>query len=218
MTAPVIEVDFEFPAAGLSGLARAFSQEECETYIDHAMRQRDDAAVWVLRRFVTSPGFEVIEEARRDFPELAQHVADGLCEVAGCYRQTATTEDALDFDTPPGVLAFAGLDAAKVTELKTKFPTTRLVLITVCNDDCERLAAFVVRAPDEGTLRLISKARADKKGFAKAARSASLNVIVWSSEPAKEVFERYPALPALVLGPRIIEIGDRSADARFRRR
>ena len=210
-------VEFEFPAFRIKGVALAFTQEGFERYIDHSMRNGDDAAQAVLARHVEEPSFEEVEAARRRFPLFANKLCDILCEVAGYARDSAILDEPLNADTPRGVLALAGLGREEATKLCQQHDGENLMLVVVRDAERRKLFSCVVR-PDEDAARLLREDRKAGKGFAKACRSAALSAIVWSDQPPEAAFERWPAIPVLCLADKIVEVAGAGADRRFRSR
>lgn len=210
-------VEFEFPGFGLKGLAIAFTLESFERYIDGTIRNADDAAQAVLARNVEEPPFEELEAARRRFPLLANRLCDILVEVAGFARESAILEEALNADTPRGVLAMAGLPPEDATKLREQHAGEKLLLVVVRDSDRKRLFSCVLR-PDSEAARLIREDRKNGKGFAKACRSAALSAIVWSDQKPEDAFEAWPAIPVMCLADKIGEVAGVAADRRFRQR
>lgn len=213
-------IDFEFPDAGLSGKATSFTEATFYTYLDDLLRNADDANDGLLARAVFEPAYEEIEKARQGFPRLAASVADLLCQDAGLSREVAPLEDELNAETPPNVLRRAGLPAEVGAGLVSDAAAGgyRLKLVTVRAPDRSTLFACVLRSPEDAALITMRDAREKKKGYGRAARGAALASVVWASSRIEDTCTRYPAIPSLVLAPILIEMGDRSAEARFRRR
>lgn len=211
-------VDFEFPAYGFKGTAIAFEQDSFERYIDESLRNGDDAAEGVLVRNVEAPGYEEIEATRARFPYLAISLCNLLVEYAGYVRDSAIFEEALREDTPLNVLRMAGLSPEEATKLCAAHPGEALRLVVVRDADRKKLFACVIR-PDEEAARLIREPKkGNGKGFGKGCRSAALSAIVWSDIPPAEAFARWPAIPALCLADKIVEVAGANADRQFRGR
>ena len=211
------EIEFSFPEIGLEGVARAFTEATFDAFLDDMTRNADDAAQGLMVRAVIEPGYEAIRKVAEGFPLLANRICDILTEDAGATRSSANLDDALNAETPPGLLGIAGLSAEQAAELLAKHAPAALRLLTVCDGDRKPIVSVVLRTPDDATLALLREP-GGKKGYGKACRSAALSAIVWSSKPIAEVFARYPAIPAFVLAEKIASMGDRSAARRFRRR
>lgn len=204
-------IDFEID--DFKGAAYAFTPESFDKYADGTIRNADDAARAVMAERVAEPGLEVVEKACRRMPLLPQRVCDVLCEAAGFAGDEATVEEALTADTPPGVLKLAGMSTEEAERVCRECPDDRLRIVIVRDRHRHTLFACVIR-PDEEAIRLLRGER--KKGYARLCRSAALASIVWSGEKPEEAFAQWPAIPALILAPRILELGGSGATRRFR--
>lgn len=210
-------VEFEFPGFGVKGVAVAFTPDSFDRYIDQTLRNADDAAHAVLARHVEEPSFEQVEEARKRFPLFPHKLSDLLVEVAGYAGDAAIFEEPLTAETPRGVLAMAGLSPEDAAKVREQHAGENLLLVVVRDGERRKLFACALR-PDEEAARLLREARRNGKGFAKAARSAALSAVVWSDQKPEDAFARWPAIPALCLGDKIVEVAGSSADRRFRAR
>lgn len=210
-------VDYDFPEFQIKGAAIAFTTDSFDKYVDETIRNADDAAHSVLVRYVAEPPFEEVEAARRRFPLFAHKLCDILIEVAGFVRDSAIFDEPLAEDTPPGVLGLAGLSAAEALKLREQYKGERLRIVVAHDNQRKKLFACVLR-PDEDAVRLLREERKNGKGYGKACRSAALTSIVWSNMKPEDAFARWPALPALALADKIVELGGATAERRFRRR
>lgn len=208
-------IEFEFDEFNFKGAAYKFSQATIDRYVDESFRNGDDAAQGVLARQLAEPPFEEVQKARRRFPLMAQRVCDLLCEAAGYAGQEAVFQEPLTTDAPPGILGMAGLSQEDAENVLRERADDKLEIVIVRDGERRRLFACVIR-PDEEALRLLRGEQ--KKGYAKLCRSAALASIVWSIEKPEDAFERWPAIPAFVLGPLILKLGGAGATRRFRDR
>lgn len=161
-----------------------------------------------------------VNAIRRQVANVAQLVVDCLAGDAGLPVEVPARSQIDDFsaDTPPGVLALAGLDEAQADKLLADLDDDKAKIITVLGVEGERVFACVLRAPGDAERNVLDRAKAAAKGYADACRSAVDGCLVWSSMPLADCWREHPAIPVLVLAPVISDLGGSGAERRFRRR
>ncbi len=210
-------VEFDFKEFGVKGTAIAFTQDSFARYVDEHLRNADDASHSVVVRNVSEPGFDELDRLAKTFPLFPQRVIDVLVEDAGFVRSSAVMVESLNEETPSGVLRLAGLSAEEASKLRADAGNTPQRIVIVRDGERQKLFACVLRT-DGVACQLLREERTKGKGYGKACRSAALSSIAWSDKKPEEAFERYPAIPALVLAEHIIELGGVDAVRTFRRR
>lgn len=215
---PIVEV--ELSSFELCVVVAPFTSATCARYVDEGIISGDDASDRLLARHVLWPEPKEVEAAKRRFARLGKRIADVLCEDAGLplTSPAKTSSDRLAADTPPGVLARAGLTEAKAGELLAQHTDSALQVLVVTAADGDTIFAGVLTSPGEVELGLMRDAQAARKGYAAACVSACRACVVWSSTSLDVVIERYPAIPMLLLPAEMNELGGSAAAKRFRRR
>jgi hypothetical protein len=123
--------------------------------------------------------------------------------------------DELDGDTPPMVLAAAGLTREAADKLLAEYQgAQRIVRIT--DEKRQTIFAAVLRTPDQHEGQILSSARAAGKGVASALLSLARSCITYSRDELDGAIARYPAIPLLALIEEWDALGGSGAEARFR--
>ena len=213
---------------GITGTATALDLKTCKKHFDEGTRagQAQNANENLLLRSLLS--LEVdgkdafdgdLELAKRRCPTLADRVSDLLVAAAGAplIPPASKMVDVLDGETPPGVLRAAGLSPETAAELVAAHDGYPLLLVQVKGTERQKIFAGVVRAPDADEVALVTNARRGKN-LGDAFLSLCDACIVWSREPVKGTWERYPAIPLHVVGMQIADLAGGSADLQFRER
>lgn len=213
-------IEAEFDAFDVCVVLLPFTSAACQRYVDEGIVSVDDASDRLLARHVLWPSPDEVEAKKKSYARLGKRVGDVLCEDAGLpiSSPAKTSSDRLTPSTPIGVLARAGLSEAKTSELLNQHSDSLLQLFVITNAEGETIFASVLVAPSEVELGLMRDAQAGKKGYAAACLSACRACVVWSNVSADVAFERYPAIPMLVLPAEMNELGGGAAAKRFRRR
>jgi hypothetical protein len=203
---------------GLSMLLLPFSLGSFDRYVDDSLKDEDSANEGLLVRHAVFHNPAEIRSARArciGLPKLCWHA---LAADAGYPSPPAwKMVDPFNVDTPPNVLAEAGLDEPAAEQLLTKLGKRDAKIVAVRDDSSAMIFAAVLGEPGEAERAQLRRAETEKRGYAAACRSAADGCIAWSRSPPAETWPRYPAIPVLVLAEVIATMGGTSATGRFRR-
>lgn len=213
-------IEFELPDFDFTALLLPFTPTTCQRYVDEGVVSVEDASDRLLVRHVLWPPPKDVQNGKRRCAKLGTRVADVLCEDAGLplTAPAMTSSDRLTSATAPGVLAHAGLEDSKAAELLAAHPDVRLQIVVITDATGDAIFSCVLASPSEIELGLLRDARDKKRGYAAACLSASRACVVWCPGDIDQIFDRYPAIPTLVLPAEINELGGSDAVKRFRRR
>ncbi len=212
-------VELDVPGVGLLPLS-PFQPASFARWVDENIKDATASNDAALVRHVLFYSPAEISAVRRKVSKLGQLAIDCLCGDVGLpvSAPARTQIDDFNADTPPGVLAQAGLDESKAAELLTEIGDDRAKVVAVIDDAGEVIFGCVVRSPGDAERNILDRAQAAAKGYADACRSAADGCLVWSTMTLAECWTKYPAIPVLVLAPVIADLGGSGAARRFRRR
>lgn len=210
----------ELPELDFVALVSPFTVTTCHRYVDEGIVSVDDASDRLLVRHVLWPPPSDVNTAKRRSAQLGRRIGDVLCEDAGLpiTSPAKSSSDRLTSSTAPGVLAQAGLPEGKAAELLAAHPDVRLQLIVVSDSNGDVIFAGVLCSPGDVEIGLLRDAQERKRGYAQACLSAVSACLVWSRDDSVQTFERYPAIPTMVLPAELREMGGAATAKRFRRR
>ena len=209
----------DLPELGIALPLAPFTPGSFARWVDEDIKDHSAANDAALTRHVLFYSPAELGTIKRRLVMLARDVVDGLSADVGVPLEAPARKQIDDFNdsTPPGVLAQAGLDDAKVAELLGELGDTKAKIVSVIGQEGELLFSCVLRAPGEAERMVMERAFAAHKGYADACRSAADGCIVWSSMSLADCWTRYPAIPVLILAPVITDLGGSGAARRFRR-
>ncbi|MCC6559646.1 MAG: hypothetical protein IT372_42560 [Polyangiaceae bacterium] len=213
-------VEVELPEFDFCALARPFNAASCARWVDEGIVNSDDAAERVLIRHVVWPAPAKVQAARRRCANLASQVVNVLAVDAGLplERPALKYSDPLNRDTPPGVLAMAGLDEGVAEELLSKHSDVLLRVVSITDEGGTVICACVLASPSDVEQNLLRGAVEKGKGYAAACLSVVRACAVWARGDLDQTLARYPAIAPLVLVGELKEMGGAAATRRFRRR
>ncbi|MEP7123147.1 MAG: hypothetical protein ABJE95_19620 [Byssovorax sp.] len=157
-----------------------------------------------------------LAKARAKLPQLATHITDLLTQAAGFPARAPAMKfsDELNAETPPLVLAEAGLTREAADRLLAEFDAPQRI-VRITDDKRQTIFAAVVRTPDPQEGQILSSARELGKGIPAALLSLVRACTTFSRDELEGAIARYPAIPLLSLAEEWDALGGSGAEARF---